>query len=412
MSSDQNYEVISDNVLVPIKHWTKNVLFEDGAKKQAVNMANLPFVFRHVAIMPDVHSGMGAVIGSIIPTVGAIVPAFVGSDIFCGMTALKLDMTRNDLPKNLANMRRSIEEELPHGRTDNGGKYDKGSWYQGVPEFVNVAWMGLEGGYNDLCKRHPKMRHERVVEQLGSLGSEGSNHFCEICIDTNEQIWIVLHSGSRGPGAKIANHFIALAKKEMARWFITPPGNDFNLSYFPEGTDYFNDYFEAVSWAQKYAEANRELMTQIVLKVLRKEVRKTEVDEIINCHHNYVAKEKHFGKEVYVTRKGAISARLGQKGIIPGSMGARSYIVEGLGNRESFYSASHGAGRKMSRTEALKTFNTKDHELATQGVECKKDSSVLDETPGAYKDIDAVMEAEKDLVKPIVTLKQILCIKG
>ena len=328
----------------------------------------------------------------------------------CGMMAAKTDLKRSDLLKDLSKLRHSIEENLPHGRSDNGGRNDVGAWKDKLPDIVQAAWMGLEGGYKNICKRNPGIYHERVEGQLGTMGT--GNHMCEISVDPEENIWILLHSGSRGPGAKIAAHFISLAKKEMNKWFIKLPGNDFNLSYFPEGTDHFGAYLEAVSWAGLYATASREIMMEIVLKVLRKEIKKAEIDKVINCHHNYVTKEKHFGQQVYVTRKGAISARLGEFGIIPGSMGDKTYIVQGLGNRESFYSASHGAGRMMSRTEATKTFSIKDHIAATEGVECKKDSSVIDETPRAYKPIADVIAAQKDLVIPVTTIKQILCIKG
>ena len=618
-NKQENYEVIVEAGSVPIKHWTKGVQFEDSAKKQLANMAKLPFVFRHIAVCPDVHAGKGSVVGSVIATDGAIVPAFVGVDIGCfsgetlipltdgknysikdlvdinkqinvwsctedghvfaveakakltrkdakvlklildngneivctydqkimlrngqyieaekletnmslmpfysikdkygylmirqnyngsaqrahwiiarsgllgeipnydggfstaiykkdgytnsyyspifdiivgdgygkfgnnhkilkiefinelqdvyclqvpeynnfaisagifvhncGMLGAKTNLKRADFSKSLVELRQKIECELPHGRTDNGGRNDVGAWQQELPDIVKAAWMGLEGGYKEICKKNPRIYHERVEGQLGTLGT--GNHMCEISIDPDENIWILIHSGSRGPGAKIASHFVALAKKEMNRWYIKLPGNDYDLSYFPDSTEYFGDYLEAANWAAKYAAANREIMSEIVLKVLHKDTRKNiEIDTVINCHHNYVVKEKHFGQQIYLTRKGAISARLGELGIIPGSMGDKTYIVEGLGNRESFYSASHGAGRMMSRTEATKTFSVKDHIAATEGVECKKDSSVIDETPKAYKPIDLVIAAESDLVKPVTTIKQILCIKG
>ena len=390
-----------------IKSWTVGVEVEDHAKAQLANVANLPFIFRHVAVMPDVHAGMGATIGSVIPTKGAIVPSAVGVDIGCGMIAHQTTLTKGMLPNDLAALRKAIESAVPHGYSK--GR-DKGSWGD-VPAEVNIAWMGLEGRYRKIIEKHPKISHKVPANQLGTLGT--GNHFIEVTLDENDQVWIVLHSGSRGPGNRVGEYFIRLAKGLMEQYFIKLP--DPSLAYLPEGTDAFDDYIEAVHWCQQYASTNRELMMDAVIKAMKRSklVPKFEADkQVVNCHHNYVARENHYRQNIWVTRKGAVSARKGQLGIIPGSMGAKSYIVSGLGNPESFNSCSHGAGRLMSRTAAKKTFTLKDHREATKGIECRQDSSVLDETPGAYKDIDTVMEAQKTLVEPVHTLRQVICVKG
>jgi len=711
---------------VPIKEWTVGVDVEDGARKQLVNTAQMPFIFRHIAAMPDVHSGKGSTVGSVIPTHKAIVPACVGVDIGCGMMAVQTTIKGSQLPDNLADVRSAIEAAVPHGRTANGGPNDRGSWSD-PPSTVEIAWMGLEPKYKKIVEKNKgiESRHGRVPHShLGTLGT--GNHFIEMCIDESDSVWIMLHSGSRGVGNRIGSFFIDKAKQEMDRWFISGRLPDINLAFLPEGSDLFKDYVEAVGWAQDFARTNREQMMNAVLKALKKckkipkfettevavncfrgdtkfitstgvkslsevsgstvklltstgewvsapiksfgdqsivkltlgrydvtktiyttaehrwfvdplqrkrvekltmdlepgdrlafqranksfdgfdplfeyrgftfgdgstcsvntslanfcgpkiplldrfkklgvgneprsygdtirvtglrghwkktfddlfnaspnkiagwlagyfaadgdidktgrptitsarkehlevyrdlcwligiatypirvtyrtgygeeetpiylmglsrndlpndfflredhRVRLRSVDERLNwkvlsvettdcidevfcaevdgthsfvledgiltsnCHHNYVEKEFHFGKSVWVTRKGAIRARKGDLGIIPGSMGAKSFIVRGLGCEDSFCSASHGAGRKMSRTEAKKRFTLKDHREATEGVECKKDASVLDETPQAYKDIDTVMEAQKDLVEVVHTLKQVVCVKG
>jgi tRNA-splicing ligase RtcB len=330
----------------------------------------------------------------------------------CGMMAVQTTLKASQLPKALGEVRAAIEKAVPHGRTDNGGDHDKGAWGD-VPSVVEIAWMGLEPKYKKIIEKHPALKGARTKEHLGTLGT--GNHFIELCLSTTDDVWIMLHSGSRGIGNKIGSYFIDLAKKDMQRYFIADTLPDIDLAYFPEGSMYFDDYIDSVQWAQQFAAENRELMMRAVLKALKKVsgIPKFETTGIeVNCHHNYVERENHFGKNIWVTRKGAIRARKSDLGIIPGSMGAKSFIVRGLGNEDSFMSASHGAGRKMSRTEAKKTFTLKDHREAVKGIECRVDSDIIDETPGAYKDIEAVMNAQKDLVEIQHELRQIVCVKG
>ena len=394
---------------VPIKAWTRGVPIEDSALAQLQNVAALPFIHRHVAVMPDVHWGMGATVGSVIPTLGAIIPAAVGVDIGCGMAAVRLNLRAEHLPDNLFAVRSAIEAAVPHGRTDNGGRNDIGAWADEPPPAAAAAWATLKDGYDAVVEKHPKAAHPRGLGHLGTLGT--GNHFIELCLDEAGDVWVMLHSGSRGVGNRFGSYFIERAKTDMRRWFINLPDQD--LAYFPEGTDGFNDYVKAVSWAQRYARANREVMLAEVLSVLKTLWPDLETtQEAVNCHHNYVAKERHFGKDVFVTRKGAVRAGEGELGIIPGSMGARSFIVRGKGNAESFCTCSHGAGRAMSRAEARRRFTVEDHITATAGVECRKDADVIDETPMAYKDIDAVMAAQADLVEIVHTLRQVVCVKG
>lgn len=298
---------------------------------------------------------------------------------------------------------------MPHGRTDNGGRNDKGAWADEPPAIAQAKWAALKDGYDDVVARNPKAAHPRGLGHLGTLGT--GNHFVELCLDEDGALWVMLHSGSRGVGNRFGTFFVERAKHEMRRWFVNLPDQD--LAYFPEGTDGFVDYVRAVSWAQKYALANREVMMDQVLGVLRQAFPDLATTEMaVNCHHNYVSRERHFGKDVFVTRKGAVRAGLGDLGIIPGSMGARSFIVRGKGNEESFCTCSHGAGRAMSRAEAKRRFTVDDHVAATAGVECRKDADVIDETPMAYKDIDAVMAAQADLVEIVHTLRQVVCVKG
>lgn len=394
-----------------IKAWIDGVDVEDQARQQLDNIASLPFIHKHVAIMPDVHWGMGATVGSVIPTRGAIVPAAVGVDIGCGMIAQRTNLTAGDLPDSLSGVRSLIEQAVPHGRTDNGGPNDRGAWGE-VPDYVAVAAKDLVPELKSIIEKHPKIGTalRSAHHHLGTLGT--GNHFVEICLDKEDRVWVMLHSGSRGVGNRIGSYFIELAKKDMQKRFINLP--DANLAYFPQGTTHFDDYFEAVGWAQRFARVNRGLMMVATLNALSQALRRPIFCdcEAVNCHHNYVAEEKHFGASVLVTRKGAVSAREGELGIIPGSMGARSFIVRGKGNRESFCSCSHGAGRRMSRTEASKLFTVEDHIRATQGIECRKDEGVIDETPMAYKDIDAVMAAQSDLVEVVHELRQVVCVKG
>lgn len=404
-----NFKVI-EGENVPIKAWVNGVQLEDEALKQLKHISSLPFIHRHIAVMPDVHAGKGSTVGSVIPTYGAIIPAAVGVDIGCGMMAVKTNLKASDLPDNLFGVRSNIEAAVPHGRTANGGPGDRGAWGT-TPLVVDTAFKTLDDGLNRIVDKHPKIKQasERAANHLGTLGT--GNHFVELCLDENDDVWVMLHSGSRGIGNRIGSYFIEIAKQEMERYFISLPDKD--LSYLPEGTEHFNDYVAAVGWAQGFAMANRRVMMANVLDALRKTFPTVTADDIaVNCHHNYVQKERHLGKDVFLTRKGAVSAQKDELGIIPGSMGAKSFIVRGRGNHESFCSCSHGAGRKMSRTEAKRTFTLADHIAATAGVECRKDEDVIDETPAAYKDIDAVMAAQADLVEIVHTLRQVVCVKG
>jgi len=395
-----------------VKAWTKGVPLEKEAEQQLMNVAQMPFVHSHIAVMPDVHWGLGATIGSVIPTLKAIIPAAVGVDIGCGMMAVQTSLKATDLPENLKDIRSNIEKAVPHGRTHNGGPGDRGAWSD-IPDLQAEVWKDLASGLESIAEKNSKVmrKHSNNVNHLGTLGT--GNHFIEVCLDEADQVWFMLHSGSRGIGNRIGTYFIDLAKQDIRRLHINVP--DINLAYFPEGSEHFNEYVEAVEWAQVFAKTNRELMMKAVIKAVQnsKGIPPFEANlEAVNCHHNYVARENHFGENVLVTRKGAVRARLGDMGIIPGSMGAKSYIVRGLGNKDSFDSCSHGAGRAMSRTEAKRRFSVDDHIKATEGVECRKDRDVIDETPAAYKDIDAVMEAQKDLVEIAHTLRQIICVKG
>ena len=407
MTTTGKYEVLHTQGSAPIKAWTKGVSFDDNSKQQLKNIASMPFIHKWIAVMPDVHLGKGATIGSVIPTIGAVIPAAVGVDLGCGMMAAKTTLKAADLPDSLELMRAAIEQAVPHGLTF-GGR-DKGSWTDAPAEAL-AKWLNLSEGFKRLCEKHPWLEKSNNLAHLGTLGS--GNHFIEVCIDEADCVWVMLHSGSRGVGNKIGSHFIAQAKKDMERWFINLPDKD--LAYIPEGSTMFQDYVEAVAWAQDFAQANREVMMARTLQAMREVLPlpfSADV-EAVSCHHNYISKEHHYGQDVWVTRKGAVSARKGEMGIIPGSMGARSYIVRGLGNEESFCSCSHGAGRVMSRTEAKKRVSMAEHVKAVAGVECRKDADVIDETPSAYKPIEAVMKAQDELVEIMHTLKQVLCVKG
>jgi tRNA-splicing ligase RtcB (3'-phosphate/5'-hydroxy nucleic acid ligase) len=384
---------------VPVKVWTDEV--DPKALAQLANTASLPFVFHHVAAMPDVHVGLGATVGSVVATRGAIVPAAVGVDIGCGMMAVRTTLDAGRLPDSLARLRSTIEARVPVGF---GMHRDQ--------EAPDAPRAGLVHGYRRLAERHPEIvqsDERRWLRQLATLG--GGNHFIEVCIDESNRVWAMLHSGSRGIGNRIGQHFIARARERMQREDIRLPDRD--LAWLDEGSRDFADYVEAVGWAQDYAMANRELMMERVLGAMRACLPDFQIDaSAINCHHNYVARERHYGEDVLVTRKGAIRAGTGELGIIPGSMGAKSYIVRGKGQAESFQSCAHGAGRLFSRTEAKRRFNRADLERQTQGVECRKDKGVLDELPAAYKDIDRVMANQSDLVEVVHTLKQVVCVKG
>jgi len=407
--SERNYEVLQSPG-VPIKAWTRGVLLDEKAEQQLRNAASMPFVHKWIAVMPDVHWGMGATVGSVIATDGAIIPAAVGVDIGCGMIAARTSLDASHLPDALHGLRTAIEKAVPHGRTHDGRRDDRGAW-RSPPARQQAAWAELLPGYKRIVDKYPKIDRGPQIEHLGTLGT--GNHFIEVCLDEADKVWFMLHSGSRGVGNRIGSHFIDLAKKDMKKWIVNLP--DQNLAYLPEGTDHFDDYMHAVGWAQTYAMTNRALMMEAVVEAVRMYPGIPPFDaavEAVNCHHNYVAREHHYGKDVLVTRKGAVRAKKGDLGIIPGSMGARSFIVRGLGNPESFESCSHGAGRMMSRTEAKKQFTIADHIAATQGIECRKDEAVIDETPAAYKPIDAVMNAQKDLVEIAHTLRQVVCVKG
>jgi tRNA-splicing ligase RtcB len=328
----------------------------------------------------------------------------------CGMMAVQTTLNARDLPDNLRKLRRAIEKAVPHGRTDHGGRNDRGAWHE-LPRRQTNVWKQLVAGYEAICAKHPRLDRGNHVNHLGTLGT--GNHFIEVCLDENDQVWLMLHSGSRGVGNRIGSYFIELAKKDMRQHLANLPDKD--LAYFEEGAEHFEDYVDAVSWAQEFAMWNRKLMMEQVIDAVGEsgEVPEFRAEaQVVNCHHNYVAREEHYGEEVFVTRKGAVRARKGDLGILPGSMGAQSFIVRGLGSPESFHSCSHGAGRAMSRNEAKRRFTTNDHEAATAGVECRKDAEVIDETSQAYKPIATVMEAQRDLVEVVHTLKQVVCVKG
>ncbi len=388
---------------VPVKIYTDDV--DSQALDQLLNVARLPFVRGHVAAMPDVHVGIGATIGSVIPTKGAIIPAAVGVDIGCGMVATRLSLKASQLPDSLRPVRHVIEAAVPVG-------FDMHSEGQGV---ANSTLRALSGGLDRIAKKHPGiLKMQKNVEiiwarQLGTLG--GGNHFIELCLDENQDVWVMLHSGSRGIGNIIGRYFIDLARKDMGKHLASLPDRD--LAYLREGAEHFDDYVAAVQWAQDYAMTNRREMMRLILDALARQLPPfTVTKEAINCHHNYVAVEHHFGEDLFITRKGAIRAGVGDLGIIPGSMGARSYIVRGKGEPESFCSCAHGAGRRMSRGQAKKKFDAQDLITQTAGVECRKDTGVIDEIPGAYKPIDEVMANQADLVEVVHTLKQVVCVKG
>lgn len=425
-------QIIKDEGSAPIKAWVgmKDLFegqertapqyvpdIEDSALRQLKNLARLPFIGKNgVAVMPDVHAGIGSTVGSVIATHKAIIPAAVGVDIGCGMNAVQTSLKAHQLPDNLKDIFLGIEGVVPVGMSSHQESSDQ--YHVNVLKMPAATNMMVRKSLAEVGKRRGReaadddfgISWRKAISQLGTLGS--GNHFIEICIDESQNVWVMLHSGSRGIGNQIGTMFIKRAKKNMEKMFITLP--DADLAYFPEDTDDFNEYVEAVSWAQNYALENRRVMMENVVAVLRKHIpiAFTITQEAINCHHNYVEKEHHFGQSLWVTRKGAIRAREGDLGIIPGSMGQRSYIVRGKGNLQSYCSCSHGAGRVMSRTEARKTFTVADLAAQTEGVECRKDDARLDEIPSSYKDIDVVMSHQLDLVEVKHTLKQVLCVKG
>ncbi len=410
MDQPRTYELTQEPGEVPVKSWTRGVQVEEGARQQVSAIARLPIVHRWVAVMPDCHRGIGGPVGTVIATRRAVIPAAVGVDIGCGMMATRTTLGAQDLPTDLKAMRTAIEKAVPHGRTNRGGPGDRGSWHRPPPESVE-AWAGLAAGHRRILDRHPQVGSARTIEHLGTLGT--GNHFIEVCLDREERVWLLLHSGSRGVGNRIGTYFIEKAKEDMRQHIQDLPDQD--LAYLREGTRPFEDYCDAVEWAQRFALRNRELMMAAVARAVASTpgVPPFRADvTAVNCHHNYVAREVHYGEEVLVTRKGAVRAGRGEMGIIPGSMGARSFIVRGKGNPESFESCSHGAGRALSRTEARRRFSLADHAEATRGIECRRDEAVLDETPGAYKPIEAVMKAQEDLVEVVHELRQVVCVKG
>ncbi|CCG37323.1 RtcB family protein [Xanthomonas citri pv. mangiferaeindicae] len=407
MSTSQHFEFLhAEGSTTPIKGWVRGVPLEEQAHAQLRNIAAVPFVGPWVAVMPDVHLGKGATVGSVIPTRGAIIPAAVGVDIGCGMAAVRTTLRANDLPDNLAQLRASIERSVPVGN-GRGGEHRK------LPDSIEsrIAQSGLVQRLDAIKQQHKRIRTDKLDCQIGTLG--GGNHFIEICLDETDAVWVMLHSGSRGTGNLIGTYFIERAREQLAHRVLGFHLPDKDLAFFMQGEPLFDEYVEAVSWAQDYARENREAMMARVLAEMRHRLPKFQLEKLaVNCHHNYVQKETHGGEELLITRKGAVSARAGELGIIPGSMDTRSYIVRGLGNADSFHSCSHGAGRVMSRTAARARITLAQHREATAHVECRKDAAVIDESPAAYKSIDAVMAAQQDLVEVLHTLRQVVCIKG
>ena len=402
-----NYTTLEAGEGKHVKAWMTGVDFGANTIQQLLKAARLSCVHPYVAAMPDAHLGYGSTVGSVIPTRDAVIPAAVGVDIGCGMIYQPLDIHREDLPSDLGEVRAALESAIP-----NGGPGDIGSWGEYIPQRVRTSWMRkFEVEYQAICAKYPEVNSQFAMSQLGTLGT--GNHFVELTTNDQSDVGILIHSGSRGLGNRIGTYFTKVARQYCAGLDIRLP--DYDLAYFPRGTELFDDYIAAVDFAQRYAWESRLLMLQVAYETLH-----SFVDPmlgigrlpLIHCHHNYLAEEVHFDENLFITRKGAVRAALGDQGIIPGSMGARTYIVAGLGSEDSFKSCSHGAGRKMSRTEAKKNFTVADHAAATLGVECDKTSGTLDETPGAYKDIEAVMAAQSDLVTPLYSVKQFLCIKG
>jgi tRNA-splicing ligase RtcB (3'-phosphate/5'-hydroxy nucleic acid ligase) len=387
---------------VPVRIFTNDV--EATARQQLVNLSQLPIIHHHVAAMPDVHAGIGATVGTVIATDRAIIPAAVGVDIGCGMIAARTSLTAADIgEQSLQRVYDQVTRDVPVGRDQHA-----------EGRIIKDAAAPFGGKLNAMLKQHPQLakkfpRTLNWAQQMGTLG--GGNHFIELCLDEAQRAWVMLHSGSRGVGNAIGSYFIELARQDMSRNDAHLPDRD--LAYLQEGSRHFADYLDAVDWAQSYAAANRAAMMDLVLAAMRRHLPPFEVtQEAVNCHHNYVSREEHFSKRVWVTRKGAIRARAGELGIIPGSMGAKSYIVRGKGAADSFESCAHGAGRRMSRTAAQKAFGLRDVAEQTAGVLCRKDKGVVDEIPGAYKNIDEVMANQDDLVEVVHTLKQVMCVKG
>ena len=398
---------IVDNV----RMWTEGVPVEDAARAQIANLARLPILGGPVAIMPDVHLGKGATVGSVIATRGAIIPAAVGVDIGCGMVALRTSLAASDLPESLSRVRAQIERDVPVGfDLHRGPVVDERRGEDAArlrtrmlalrDRFERLAIVGMLG----------KLDHARVWNQVGTLG--GGNHVIELCVDEMQRVWVMLHSGSRNVGNRIGEVAIGEARRLAEREERHLPDRD--LAWLSEGTPAFERYVAGLRWAQDYAALNRDVMLHLTLQSLARFFPQDIAvrESAVNCHHNYADVEEHFGRPLWITRKGAVSARAGELGIIPGSMGARSFIVRGKGNAASYHSCSHGAGRTMSRNEARRRFTRADLAAQTAGVECRKDAGVVDELPAAYKDVDAVMAAQSDLVEVVHTMKQVLCVKG
>lgn len=436
--------VISDaDSVIEVRAWVDGVELERTAEQQLLSLARMRdgIIRDPIAVMPDVHSGIGSTVGTVIPTTGALIPASVGVDIGCGMIAARTSLRPEDLPGSLEGLRLAIEMAVPHGRTHCGRpQADAGGWCGAIPDRVAEVWKSeLAGGFEEICKRERRIESGNNINHLGTLGS--GNHFVELCLDddaADQRVWVMLHSGSRGVGNRIGSIYIDKAKKDMGSLIHSLPNQD--LAYLREGTAHFDDYVAALEWAQTYALWNRRLMLEAVVAAMRRVLaRPFDVDaQAINCHHNYVERQvidlaagtcygseqqqqlsdsnhhnrAHAGKQIWLTRKGASAAYKDQLAVIPGSMGAKSYIVRGKGNAASYCSCSHGAGRRFSRGETRRRFTLQDHEAATAGVACRKDVGVLDETPAAYKDLDAVMAAQRNLVEIVCTLKQVLCVKG
>jgi tRNA-splicing ligase RtcB len=387
---------------VPIRMWTDPATVEDGALQQLRNVATLPWI-KGLAVMPDVHYGKGATVGSVIAMQGAVCPAAVGVDIGCGMSAVKTSLTTNDLPGDLSRLRSKVEQAIPVGRGMHDDPVDPGRLHG----FATAGWGDFWGRFDGVAEA-VKFRHDRANKQMGTLGS--GNHFVEICTDTTGSVWLMLHSGSRNIGKELAEFHIGVAQKLPHNQGLV----DRDLAVFVADTPQMAAYRNDLFWAQEYAKYNRSIMMALLKDVIRKEFRKAKptFEPEISAHHNYVAEERYDGMDLLVTRKGAIRAGSGEYGIIPGSMGTGSYVVKGLGNAKAFNSASHGAGRRMSRNAAKRRFTTKDLEEQTRGVECRKDSGVVDEIPGAYKPIEQVIDQQRDLVEVVARLKQVVCVKG
>ncbi|BFV56948.1 RtcB family protein [Kitasatospora sp. CMC57] len=389
-------------VRVPIRMWTNPSTVEGQAMQQLRNISSLPWL-HGLAVMPDVHLGKGATVGSVIAMKGAVCPAAVGVDIGCGMSAVKTSLTAKDLPDDLSRLRSKIEQVIPVGRGLHSDPVDPRKLHGFRAAGWDDFWSRFDGIAGEV-----KWKRERAAQQMGSLG--GGNHFVEVCVDTSDSVWLMLHSGSRNIGKELAEHHMGVARSLPHNQNLV----DRDLAVFISDTPQMAAYRSDLFWAQEYAKNNRAVMMALFQDIVRREFPKARVayDQVISCHHNYVSEERYDGVDLLVTRKGAIRAGSGDYGIIPGSMGTGSYIVRGLGNEAAFNSASHGAGRKMSRTAAKKKFTAQDLAEQTKGVECRKDTGVVDEIPGAYKSIEKVMEQQRDLVEVVAQLKQVVCVKG